>query len=424
MDSKLAKYTPQHTKCSKCGKEIPVYFPENTLFVTCKSCKTYNKYDVRLNATSEDALFKYSIIPELSIGTLFNYDNTELVLVGCAKGSLKGVFDVWMEYYFYSPKTKQNIILTTSNDEWLVLKEIENEYEKPAKRNQTLFFNNHSCRIKSVYKSVYIAALGEVSFDLTSDEGFSVIEYEINKHQILVKENETWFLGNKLNPKSLAQKFPNNEFKVLQKRAETVSMFHPKLGFGLFKVAAFFSFVLILVSLFSGLFKSNNQIFNENISFVLDSQGESNEIVTSSFEVKDGYIENNILDYELYANVHNTWLETSVTLINETSGKEYYFDTGVEYYQGSGWSEGSLSKVFELESMPAGRYRMILKIYGLPSIEQNVTQGTSYPYTTGYNPSECLITIKEVAFSMSNFWLTLALIWVFPLLFLIVNNEN
>jgi len=122
----------------------------------------------------------------------------------------------------------------------------------------------------------------------------------------------------------------------------------------------------------------------------------------------------------LFAQVSNSWLETSVTLVDEISGREYYFDTGVEEYSGSGWSEGSTSTSFNLESMPAGKYRMILKVYVMPPFQQNTPQ---VGYTNGTNPTSFTVSVVENPYSWNNFWIMFGLIFLYPVFYLMSRGE-
>lgn len=66
------------------------------------------------------------------------------------------------------------------------------------------------------------------------------------------------------------------------------------------------------------------------------------------------------VEWELSANVDNSWLGADVSMINEETGQAYTFGLEVSYYSGvddgESWSEGSRSNSTVVPEIPAGKY--------------------------------------------------------------------
>jgi len=80
----------------------------------------------------------------------------------------------------------------------------------------------------------------------------------------------------------------------------------------------------------------SQQFFSQNDSL------SQRTYVSLPFEITK---DNCAADIKLQGNLNNSWLETDFTLVNETTGDQYYFSGALEYYagytDGESWSEGS-----------------------------------------------------------------------------------
>lgn len=409
--------------CSHCNKSVTVLFPSKTSFISCKSCKTFSRYNNDFNISTEQATFKYSASPQLNVGTKLVYDKTEYYCTGVVTANYFGEYDTWKEYYFYSPRNEQKIILVFAYYEWSLLR-LVNDKDKIEFKKDKLYYNNKPCKETSSYRVEYIAAEGEFDWDLTDATSYSETEYICGDIQV-INEEDDWFIGKPLTYKELSKLLPNKE--ITEKDAKDyidpdhkVGLFSDEIGFAVFKTALFFFAVVIGLAIVKSIIYPEREVFRQDIAFTFNDLGESEEIITSDFEIHEGLFGKSLVNYDLFAQVSNSWLETSVTLVDEISGREYYFDTGVEEYSGSGWSEGSTSTSFNLESMPAGKYRMILKVYVMPPFQQNTPQ---VGYTNGTNPTSFTVSVVENPYSWNNFWIMFGLIFLYPVFYLMSRGE-
>ena len=106
----------------------------------------------------------------------------------------------------------------------------------------------------------------------------------------------------------------------------------------------------------------------------------------------------------MQANVSNSWLEGDFTLVNEISGDQYYFSRAFEYYSGvedgERWSEGSPGATVTLNNIKQGRYHLNMQLTNDGRIAYN----------------QLSIFVVENVSLMSNFFITLLCIVIFPAL--------
>ncbi|MEY5048594.1 MAG: hypothetical protein RLZZ175_1953 [Bacteroidota bacterium] len=409
--------------CSHCNKSLTVLFPSKSSYISCPSCKTFSKYNFDFNICTEVATFKYATSPQLNVGTKLVYDKTEYYCTGIVTANYFGEYDTWKEYYFYSPRNEQKIILVFAYYEWSLLR-LVNDKDKIEFKKDKLYYNNIPCKETSNYRVEYIAAEGEFDWDLTDATSYSETEYICGDIQV-INEEDDWFIGKPLTYKQLSDLLPNKEITEKDSKEyvdfdHKIGLFSDEIGFAVFKTALFFLALIIGLAICKSIYYPEREVFNQNFDFTYDELGESKEIISPDFEIKDGLFGKSLVNYNLYAEVSNSWLETSVTMVDEISGREYYFDTGVEKYSGSDWSEGSTSTSFNLESMPAGKYRMILKVYVMPPTQQNTPQTGYY---NGFNPTSFSVSVVENPYSWNNFWIMFVLIFIYPLIYLISRAE-
>jgi hypothetical protein len=71
------------------------------------------------------------------------------------------------------------------------------------------------------------------------------------------------------------------------------------------------------------------------------------------------------LEIELASTMDNSWLESNVTMVNETTKDELPIVIGNEFYQGvesgESWTEGSRSASLDYSSVPAGKYHLLIE---------------------------------------------------------------
>jgi hypothetical protein len=135
-------------------------------------------------------------------------------------------------------------------------------------------------------------------------------------------------------------------------------------------------------------------------SFEFNDTRLSKSLITPSFDLP-GNSDN--LAVDLFAPVQNDWMEASIDLVNDATGKTIEFEEGVEYYSGSDsdgpWTEGSTRNNLVLSSVPGGRYHMVVE-----------------PSGSGKMPLKNFsLTLRRGVTTWSNFFVALVLLSVYPL---------
>ncbi|UPT67160.1 MAG: hypothetical protein M0D57_00195 [Sphingobacteriales bacterium JAD_PAG50586_3] len=107
----------------------------------------------------------------------------------------------------------------------------------------------------------------------------------------------------------------------------------------------------------------------------------------------------------MYADVSNSWFETSVVLVNDVTDESYEFTKGVEHYygytDGESWSEGNRVDDWTIPSVKGGKYHLI------------VTPTMPYMFVT--SSLQYKITIKRDVPTYNNFYWLAGFILVVPL---------
>jgi hypothetical protein len=118
--------------------------------------------------------------------------------------------------------------------------------------------------------------------------------------------------------------------------------------------------VLAVLQIYFVFTAPDKEVFRS--SFTFDQGGNTRAIVTPSFDLPGGP---GNLSVTLYAPVQNDWVETAIDLVDENTNKSIGFSQTAEYYfgrdGGESWSEGSQDSSFILDSIPGGRYHLVIQ---------------------------------------------------------------
>ncbi|HXU26174.1 MAG TPA: hypothetical protein VN698_03000, partial [Bacteroidia bacterium] len=122
-------------------------------------------------------------------------------------------------------------------------------------------------------------------------------------------------------------------------------------------------FALTLISFFLIFSSRSANPLSTNKIELVDSI-KTQQVVSNSFTL----YETSLLQINTHSSIDNDWIEADVTLVNEKTGEEKTFVSGLEYYHGyedgESWSEGGTEKTDYLNNIKPGKYHTEMRVFG------------------------------------------------------------
>ena len=116
--------------------------------------------------------------------------------------------------------------------------------------------------------------------------------------------------------------------------------------------------LISLMQLYVHISRANYPVFEEQINF---SDAKDKELVSKSFELKGGSAP---LKVKINSQVDNSWANTEISLVNESTNEITSTSQDIEYYHGvsdgESWSEGSTSKEINFCGVAPGKYHFLI----------------------------------------------------------------
>jgi|GEM_PF-5734596 len=422
-------------QCPSCRNPIQTTLGEKAQYVVCVKCNKLFHNEAGILTFS--ASFKKTFTPVFPIGSGGEYKNKKFKLIGALEVKEANTNYYWREYIVQFEDETVGYFMEYDGH-WSYVEQIPAIVES-TNRKEDIEYDNEWYVFFNTYKSVNVAAEGDFFWNIVDTIKPQIYEY-INPPYGLVAEYKkteiNWYRSEYITPTKIKSIF--NRYKTLPDRTGRYSIqplpFAIKPG-ALAKLCFCYIFVMAVVMSFLTFFNNEQQVYdtrqdlhksivslanpyyNPNLPNTLDSQyvktsvysPDSNVFVTPPFTVSSTF-NSTALDVVLEAPVQNNWFEASSKLVNETTGQEYYFELGVEYYYGSDWSEGSKENNVTLSEVPDGRYRLIVKPFA----------GTDGQQVMSYR-----ISVSQGVTLWSNFFLISFAALLIPVSMLIyVNNFN
>lgn len=392
--------------CPHCKKDNVVRGKALTLAMTCQHCSTYF---TRGNWTEVDVKFNDTTVPVIPIGSKGKIEGNTYEVMGFVVKYVRKYRFKWREYTLFNP-VKGLAFLSESEGHWNFVKPLKDD-PKGEKRGLSFNYNAKEFRLFQKYKAEIVFAKGEFCFDIFSGTAKTLVEEYIAPPYLLSLESDSesyrWYEGTYMANTDVASAFSLN-----------VKTLPPKEGRGYTQpfISAFSKESLMLLCFLLGAALFAIQIFlhatsKDKIVFEQSFSGNTLKegqkmFVTSSFELEG---ESKSLVMELYAPLYNDWFFGDFVLVNENDNSEYEFSKEIEYYSGNdggeAWSEGSKKGAAFLSRIPAGRYHMNI-----------------YPEFTFSNKEFSITLIRDVS-NMSNFWVTLLVLSIFPIFYFIRHHH-
>jgi hypothetical protein len=421
--------------CSNCGAAVTVKAVGHSISVVCESCgAVIDLQDPNYRVISQVKNLQ-KVTPLIPLGQRGWLKGYEWEVIGFMEREDVQYNVAWYEYLLFNPRYGFRW-LTEGNGHWNFVsmtkdKPVVNSRAAYLGENKYDLFNKGKAQVKFVlgefYWRVKIGDEAEVS-DYIAPPSIYMLSRERSallstiKDQVVPTE-EVWSIAEYIEPEEIEKAFeletllpakfgiaPNQHSTYLQAAKDTTVF---SIGFALLLFVFQVTHIITAKNQvvfqnkfpFSDLSKQSGSWGNTNNFTSTNALFEPREVVTSSFELKDGLAN---LEIIAGAPVDNNWFFIDGELVSETSGKTYPFEQTIEYYHGhdgtESWSEGEKVKKVVFSSIPEGKYHLVLQPYS-PKVD----------YTNGSLISNFGIAIKRHTPIWSNFWWGLLFISIPPI---------
>ena len=359
-----------NVKCTTCQaenkihnlKEVEVFICPKCQKILSKQQEAYSKINNKKINTAE------LLIPLLSTCTFYD---TAYTVVGIAHKHEKGDSSAKWTEYVLADAPGNYAFLTLSFGHWTFLKERNCPANFLEKAVAPQFENDdgNTYRVYSAYYQVTESALGEFPYDVIDVKKRFSREY-VSAPFIFTYEHyngeKTYFQGSYVSPSQVKKAFPHHTFKSPAREGiGSCQPFYGKIDHNKFMK---FSLLLFFISIFPYLFIVGNRtprlLTSEKV--VLVDSIQTQQVVSASF-VLDGS-DPSLLQINTHSSIENDWIEADITLVNEKTGEEKAFVSGLEYYHGyedgESWSEGGVENTDYLNGIKPGKYHAEIKVFG------------------------------------------------------------
>lgn len=351
---------PLTLACPECHKTVKVFSHYRAKHICCASCATISVFNssgelrqVRKLGNAKSLTFK--------LGTLFLIEDSEFILISYTV-KRENVYNTdWNEYTLFNPD-KGCWYLNESEGHYNLVKPWRSYISEDDKRFRTIEKDGQKFQLYNKYKYKVVYAGGEFLTNILTMKAPACADYTAPPHLLSVESNGeevNWFEGRYCDH-STVKSWLSEPVDL-----ETKSGIAPNQPFALhfdaqsltrLSVIGFFAIILIQI-LLSAFITTSTPVYAK--SFGMTDTLNTRTIVSDQFEITEN---NCAADFVINSNVNNSWLEADFTLVNETTGDQYFFSKSVEYYwgtdDGEGWSEGSKETTVTVNSITKGKYHM------------------------------------------------------------------
>jgi predicted RNA-binding Zn-ribbon protein involved in translation (DUF1610 family) len=393
--------SPKIVPCAKCNRDIKLYTHQKAASFCCGHCGAYSIYDKQKPIKSNYNITKIKE-KTFKVGTVFKIEELEFVLINFIAKEETSYKTIWFEYTLFHP-----IIgywtLNESDGHFTLI--------KPSKYYAQSFENVKSItlpktgnyQLYSKYKYKVKLAEGEF-FDDILDKNYSTSADYVNPPYILsyekTKDEIFWYHGEYIDHKTVKSWIKEDVDLPTKDGIAPNQPFSLNFSQDHLRRLSVISVIILIISQF---ILSTYITTPKEVSSQYYSQNDNlsqRTYVSLPFEITR---DNCAADFVLTSNLNYNWLETDFTLVNETTGDQYYFSGSLEYYSGytdgESWSEGSNNSTLSVGQLKKGRYHYNLLV------------------TNDINKSfgSLSVVVKENVDILSNFIIVLLCLLIFPL---------
>lgn len=343
--------------CGQCGRETRLYTHYRAMAFCCVHCGAYHEYNEQRSLKTDQVITRVKE-PTFSIGTVFHIGNQDFLLINYLVKEETAYHTSWTEYTLFHPEGG-NLTLSESDGHYNLMRP-SRFFENVSGVSRNVDFGEKGIfQLYSKYRYKIRHAEGEFLFPISGE--LPTCNDYVNPPYILTYERGTheavWYEGEYVPHLTLKSwlRVP----AVLPKR-EGISPSQPcPDGIGrrsLGRLTAIAIAVLVGIQVLLSAFVNKPTTVSAHRYFP-GEQPTQKTYVSPPFEISSDHVAADVI---LGADVDNNWLEADFSLVNETTGDQYYFGGVAEYYagieDGESWSEGSREATITVENLSKGRY--------------------------------------------------------------------
>ncbi|MBO9150790.1 DUF4178 domain-containing protein [Chitinophaga sp. GCM10012297] len=367
--------SPHTIVCPDC-RHVHESWNADTEYFGCSECASwFQKKDGRFVKLLRNA--KATTSPVLEPGETGIIDGQEYRMMGFAQRNEPGQPERWQEYWLKDVLTGKTVWLSEYNGHWLFVQnipetELTPELKKQLEEDKIAVYQNEDFELFTEYKAVYYHLSGEFPYDPTTEKAVVCREY-IAPPLLLALENDQgdkdYSISRYMRPRDMKKAFNLKYYLPIREGVSPAQPFSRWFTSGEVIVTALIFCAIVFIAQY---FYASNAMYKEVYSHVVQVNDSTvaKPIVSPSFEITGG-VSN--LEVSSYAILSNNWVEAAIDLVNEQTGEEKSFATGVEYYHGvdggESWSEGSMGTKELLCTVEPGRYHMVVNLFKDQSVD-------------------------------------------------------
>jgi hypothetical protein len=426
-NTRLVAAEPKEVSCKNCSREnILKSFPFCQSFA-CVHCGTRHTLAEGVNFKQLGQRNRTDDGPDIALGSTGTFNNFAYEVIGyCQKEEGNQYASKWKEYTLFHPQ-RGFAFLSEYSGNWIFVKE---RGDAPVlERESDAHFTNQNERFElyNSYNFDVVNASGEFPYNAFNDGEKQAREF-ISPPEVWIQESNnseglTWFFGEHLTAADIKTAFGGD---IVLPRKTEMGAVEPK-GYvspgKIWKVGLGAILFLVLVHIITS-FSHEGRLVSENTYAFTDGAD------TVSYIKKDIVLDkwSSNLDFEIFADVDNSWCEVSATLVDAVKGTEYSLQQGVEYYhgysEGENWSEGNKRETAYLSSIPAGRYDLIIRGQREQKTDYNTYSGAAPDYSLGLRSFNLNVAYNTT--NDRNLFLCLIpmVLWPFVHFLIVRNNER
>lgn len=375
--------------CPQCAGPLELRAPDITERVTCPNCGSL--LDVSQGKLQFlTALRPSKVAPVIPLGTVGQFENTPLTVIGFVQRSVE--FDkryYWEEYLLYNPQVGFRW-LVRSDDHWNFVQTVPPG--EVIDQGRAAFFHNNRFKLFQDAVGRVEHVIGEFYWKVMVGESVYMADY-IHPPEMLSKEVSTIEAGAEPPPAEDQQKKKGKkprrgqpvatgevnwslgtyvERKEIEKifgiqglpRPSSVApnqVFKHKKVYKYWAALLAITFCLGLIFIATG---SRTTVFEQSFVLAPMTQADKPQVIFIDKPVEFEGRKN--IRVSASAPVNNSWLYVDGDFINEETGLVQSFTLPVEYYYGvdggESWSDGDQAPDVYVSALPAGNYTMRLEV--------------------------------------------------------------
>lgn len=355
-------------ECPQCREKHQLY-NRDTEYYSCWKCTTLlhivNTIPLRVPQLHKK---QPTATCAFALGSNGRIGDRDLRVLSFAQRREADVSVVWQEYLLKDELTGEYLYLSEYDGHWMLsekLKETDFDYNdlRLIKDVKEFEFRNTKYNLWHTYKATYIHVQGEFPYNPTAEYNVVCREYIAPPYLLSWERFSTGYeygLARYLTPKEVRKAFKPAQALPYRNGIGATQLFAPWVSTSDFmKIAVLFSVFILIVQFFYRQQAREKEVLNFSIPVTDSTAGKP--VLSPSFTLT-GNTSN--LSVYAYAAVNNAWVEAGIDMVNEQTGEERSWASGVEYYSGNdggeAWHEGSYSKTEIVCAVKPGAYHLVV----------------------------------------------------------------